>query len=162
MPTATALDQATAVIEKTWGQPIEILETLAVQRPSDDPLLRSAMHIRSALAITDNAVAVHQNRLHALTRPGYVPVFYELDRITSSAADLRVAHAEGQAYLQAIRRAVEAREAAAPADRAPAVRLVQAAVARSGHTPHTPGQVPALPAPSATVGPSAPAPGPRI
>ncbi|MGW1104283.1 hypothetical protein [Streptomyces sp. NPDC002540] len=161
MPTATALDQATAMIEKTWGQPIEILETLAVQRPSDDPLLRSAMHIRSALAITDNAVAIHQNRLHALTRPGYVPTFYELDRITSSAADLRIAHAESQAYLQTIRRVVEAREATTPADRAPAVRLAQAAVARSGHAPHAPGQVPDLPAPSAVVGPSAPAPRPR-
>ncbi len=161
MPTATALDQATAMIEKTWGQPIEILETIAVQRPSEDPLLRSAMHVRSALAITDNAVAVHQNRLHALTRPGYVPAFYELNQITSSAADLRVAHAESQTYLQSIRRVVEAREAAATADRTPAVRLAQAAVARSGHAPHTTGQVPDPSTPSAVAGLSAPALGPR-
>ncbi|NBE51645.1 hypothetical protein [Streptomyces boluensis] len=161
MPTATALDQATAMIEKTWGQPIEILETLTVQRPSTDPLLRAAMHVRSALAITDNAAAAHQNRLHALSRPGYVPAFFELERITSSAADLRVAHAESQTYLQSIRRVVEAREAAVPADRAPAVRLAQAAVARSGHAPHASGQVADLSVPSAVVGPSAPAAGPR-
>ena len=69
MPDATALDQATAMIEEAWGRPIETLETLVVRHPSDDPLLRSAMHIRSALVITNNAVAVHQDRLHALTRP---------------------------------------------------------------------------------------------
>ncbi|MYQ48736.1 hypothetical protein GTW40_27510 [Streptomyces sp. SID4985] len=161
MPTATALDQATAMIEKTWGQPIEILEVLAVRRPSDDPVLRSAMHVRAALAITDNAVSAHQTRLHALTRPGYVPAFFELERITSSAADLRVAHAESQTYLQSIRRVVEAREAAVPAAPAPAARLAQAAVARSGHTPHHPGHAPGPPAPSAAVGPSAPAAGPR-
>ncbi|WP_406080476.1 hypothetical protein OG468_08605 [Streptomyces zaomyceticus] len=94
MPDTTALGQATAVIEKAWGQPIEVLEVLAVRHPCDDPLLRSAMHIRTALAITDNAVTVHQDRLHALTRPGYVPAFYELDRIVNSATTLRVALAE--------------------------------------------------------------------
>jgi hypothetical protein len=30
MPTTTMLDQATAMIEKTWGQPIEALEVLGV------------------------------------------------------------------------------------------------------------------------------------
>ncbi|MFD4944639.1 hypothetical protein ACFWNT_19425 [Streptomyces sp. NPDC058409] len=154
MPDATALDQATAMIEKAWGRPIEALESLAVRRPSDDPLLRSAMHIRSALVITDNAVAVHQNRLHAHTRPGHVPAFYDLERITSSAADLRVAQAESRTSLQAISHVIEAREAAGTADRAPAVRLAQAAVARSGHAPHSLGQAPDQPAPSVAVGPS--------
>ncbi|MFE2234196.1 hypothetical protein ACFXA4_16730 [Streptomyces sp. NPDC059442] len=70
MPDTTALDQATSVIEKAWGQPIDVLEALAVRRLCDDPLLRSAMHIRTALAITDNAVSVHQDRLHAMTDPG--------------------------------------------------------------------------------------------
>ncbi|MFE3774523.1 hypothetical protein [Streptomyces sp. NPDC059122] len=83
MPDATALDQAAAMIEKAWGRPIEALESLAVRRPCNDPLLRSAMRIRSTLVITDNAVAVHQDRLHALTRPGRVPAFYNLERITS-------------------------------------------------------------------------------
>jgi len=69
MPDATALDQATAVIEKAWGRPIEALESLAVRSPGDDPLLRAALHLRSSLVITDNAAAVHQDRLHALTRP---------------------------------------------------------------------------------------------
>lgn len=72
MPDATALDQATAMIEKTWGRPIEALESFAVRSPSEDPLLRSVMHIRSSLVVTDNAVAVHQDRLHALSRPGRV------------------------------------------------------------------------------------------
>ncbi|MFJ4868553.1 hypothetical protein [Streptomyces sp. NPDC088757] len=161
MPTATMLDQATAMIEKAWGQPVEALEVLAVRRPSEDPLLRAAMHTRTALAITDNSVSVHQNRLHALTRPGYVPAHYELDRIVSSAADLRVALSESGAYLQAIRRVVEAREAAVPAARAPADRLTQAAVARSGHALATPGPVPGPPGSSAVVGPPAPGAGPR-
>ncbi|MFD5675817.1 hypothetical protein [Streptomyces sp. NPDC127040] len=154
MPDATALDQATAVIEKAWGRPIEALESLAVRRPSDDPLLRSAMHIRSALVITDNAVAVHQDRLHAPSRRGHVPAFYDLERITSSAADLRVAQAESRTSLQAISHVIEAREAAAIADRTPAVRLAQAAVARSGHAPRALIQAPDQPAPSAAVGPS--------
>ncbi|WP_411076233.1 hypothetical protein [Streptomyces sp. cmx-4-7] len=161
MPTATMLDQATTMIEKAWGQPIEVLEVLAVRRPCEDPLLRSAMHTRTALVISDNSVAVHKDRLHAMTRPGYVPAFYELDRLTDSAVDLRVAHSESHAYLQAIRRVVEAREAAAPAARAPVDRLTQAAVARSGRTSSAPGQVPDPPAPSAVVGPPAPGAGPR-
>ncbi|MFD5327953.1 hypothetical protein [Streptomyces sp. NPDC127092] len=161
MPDTTALDQATSMIEKAWGQPIEVLEVRAVRRPCDDPLLRSAMHIRTALAITDNAVSVHQDRLHALTRPGYVPAFYELDRLSSSAADLRVALAESGAYVQAIRRVVEAREAASTADRGPAASLSRAAVARSGLASRTPVQVPDQPVPAAVVGPSAPSPGPR-
>ncbi|MER7484544.1 hypothetical protein ABTY20_01075 [Streptomyces sp. NPDC126497] len=161
MPTTTMLDQATAMIEEAWGRPIEALEVLAVRRPSEDPLLRSAMHTRTALAITDNAVTAHQDRLHALTRRGYVPDFYELDRITESAASLRVAHAESRAYLQAIRRVVEAREAAAPVAEAPTVRLAQAAVARSGQAPHASGRVPEPSSPSAVVGPPVPTTGPR-
>ncbi|ALO12617.1 hypothetical protein AQF52_7031 [Streptomyces venezuelae] len=158
MPDTTALDQATVMIEKAWDQPIEVLEVLAVRRPCDDPLLRSAMHIRTALAITDNAVAAHQDRLHALTRPGYAPAFYELDRIVNSAADLRVALAESSTYVQAIRRVVEAREAASAADRGPAAGRSPAAVARSGLAPRAPGQVPNQPVPAAVVGPSVPAP----
>ncbi|MBT2506975.1 hypothetical protein J7I98_13970 [Streptomyces sp. ISL-98] len=161
MPDATPLDQATTMIEKAWGRPIEALESLAVRRPSHDPLLRSAMHIRSALVITDNAVAVHQDRLHALTPPGHVPAFYDLERITSSAADLRVAQAESRTSLQAISHVIEAREAAATSDRAPAVRLAQAAVARSGHAPRAVGQAPDQPARSAAVGPSVADLGPR-
>jgi hypothetical protein len=161
MPDATALDQATAMIENAWGRPIEVLESVAVRRPSDDPLLRSAMHIRSALVITDNAVSVHQDRLHALTRPGHVPAFYDLERITNSAADLRVAQAESRTSLQAISHVIEAREAAVTASGAPAVRLAQAAVARSGHAPRALGQAPDQPAPSAAVGPSVASLGPR-
>ena len=162
MPDATALDQATAMIEKAWGRPVETLETLAVRHPSDDPLLRSALHIRAALVITNNAVAVHQDRLHALTRPGHVPAFYDLERITNSATHLRVAHAESHTSLQAISHVIEAREAAATADRAvPAVRLAQAAVARSRHAPRALSQAPDQPAPTVAVGPSAAEPGPR-
>ncbi|WP_406336414.1 hypothetical protein OG814_32255 [Streptomyces zaomyceticus] len=161
MPDTTALDQATSMIEKAWGQPIEVLEVLAVRRPCDDPLLRSAMHIRTALAITDNAAAVHQDRLHAMTRPGYAPAFYELDRIVNSAVHLRVALAESSAHVQAIRRVVDARETASTTDRGPEAHLSRAAVARSGLAPRAPGQVPDQPLPAAAVGPSAPSPGPR-
>ncbi|SBU92108.1 hypothetical protein YW5DRAFT_03847 [Streptomyces sp. Ncost-T6T-1] len=161
MPDATALDQATTMIEKAWGRPIEALESLAVRRLSDDPLLRSAMHIRSALVTADSTVSVHQERLHALTRPGHAPAFYDLQRITSSAADLRVAQAESRTALQAIGHVIEAREAAATAGRAPAVQLAQAAVARSGRDQHVFGHVPDQAAPPAVVGSPAPGPGPR-
>ncbi|MFJ5875324.1 hypothetical protein ACIQD1_11455 [Streptomyces sp. NPDC093088] len=161
MSTATMLDQATAMIQKAWGQPIEVLEALAVRRPYEDLLLRTAMHTRMAMAITDSALTTHQNRLHALSRPGHVPTFYEEEQITTSAVSLRVAHTESRAHLETIRRVVEAREAAVPAARAPADRLAQAAVARSGRAPNAPSQVPTPPAPSAAVGPPAPATGPR-
>ncbi|MDX3775970.1 hypothetical protein [Streptomyces europaeiscabiei] len=111
MSDATALNQADAMIEKAWGRPIDALETLAVRRPVEDSLLRSAMHIRSSLVVSNNAVAVHQDRLHALTRSGHVPAFYGLDRITSSAVALRVAQAESRTALQAINHVIEAREA---------------------------------------------------
>ncbi|GHF77696.1 hypothetical protein ACFFSH_32895 [Streptomyces filamentosus] len=161
MPDTTALDQAASMIEKAWAQPIEVLEVLAVRRPCDDPLLRSAMHIRTALAITDNAAAAHQDRLHALTRPGYVPAHYELDRLVSSAADLRVALAESGAHVQAIRRVIEAREASSTAARGPAASLSRAANARSRLAPHAPGRLPDQPVAAAAVGPSAPVSGPR-
>ncbi|WP_103510039.1 hypothetical protein [Streptomyces sp. SM13] len=161
MSSTTALDQATAMIEEAWNRPIDALESLAVRRPSDDPLLRSAMRIRSAMVITDSAATVHQDRLHSLTRPGHVPAFYDLERITSSAADLRVAKAESSTSLQAISHVIEAREAAATTNHAPALRLAQAAVARSGHAPHPLGQAPGQPAPAAAVGPPAPGPRPR-
>ncbi|MFI5917820.1 hypothetical protein ACIA8M_04655 [Streptomyces anulatus] len=162
MPDATALEQATTMIEKAWSRPIEALESIALRRPTDDPLLRSVMHIRSALVITaDNAVAARQERLHALTRPGHAPALYDLQRITSSAADLRVALAESRTALQAIRHVIEAREAAATADRAPAVRLAQAAVARCGRDQHVRGQVSYQAAPAAVVGPPGLGPGPR-
>uniref|UniRef100_A0AAU2VN81 Uncharacterized protein n=1 Tax=Streptomyces sp. NBC_00008 TaxID=2903610 RepID=A0AAU2VN81_9ACTN len=104
------------------------------------------------MAVTDNAVAVHQDRLHALTRPGHVPALYDLERITGVAADLRVAQAESRTSLQAISHVIEARQSAATADRAPAARLTQAAVARSGHAPRALGQSPDQPAPSAAPG----------
>jgi hypothetical protein len=129
---ATVFDQATAMIEKTWAQSIYELETLAVQRPVRDPLLRSAMHIRSALVVSSNAAAVHQDRLHAMTGPGHVPAFYDLERITRSAVDLRIARAESQARLQAIGHIIDAREAALPADRAPAIRPRQTRSLRKG------------------------------
>ncbi|MGW0885620.1 hypothetical protein [Streptomyces sp. NPDC002671] len=149
---ATALEQADALIEKAWGRPIDVLETLAVRRPVEDPLLRSAMHIRSSLVVSNNAVAVHQDRLHALTRPGHVPAFYDLERITSSAVDLRVAQTESRIALQAISHVIEAREAAVTADQAPSLSLAQAAVARSAHAPRALGQPPDQPAQSAAVG----------
>ncbi|MER5555696.1 hypothetical protein ABT001_29160 [Streptomyces sp. NPDC002793] len=90
MPTTT-LDQATSMIENAWGQPLKVLEGLADRCPNEDPLLSCAIQTRTALAMTDKAVTVHQDRLHALSRHGYVPDFYELDRITTTAVSLRVA-----------------------------------------------------------------------
>ncbi len=80
MSDPTALDQADSMIEKAWGRPIDELETLAVHLAAEDPLLRSAMHIRSSLVVWTNSIAVHQDRLHALTRLGHVPAFYDLNR----------------------------------------------------------------------------------
>ena len=155
MSEPTALHQADALIEKAWGRRIDILETLAVRRPANDPLLTAAMHIRSALVISDNAIAVHQDRLHALTRPGHVAPFYDLERSTRSAIELRVAQAESLMALRGISYVIEAREAAAPALQPPAVRLAQAAVARSMPTPPALGQEPDPLTSSATVGPPA-------
>ncbi|MDH6709141.1 hypothetical protein P3T27_005887 [Kitasatospora sp. MAA19] len=86
---ATALDHADAMIEKAWGRPIAELEKAAPRMPVEDPMLRSAMHHRSLLVVVSNSIAVHQERLHALTRPGHVPAFYDLDRITASARPTR-------------------------------------------------------------------------
>lgn len=161
MSDATPLDQATEMIENAWNRPIDVLEALAVRRPCDDPLMRAAMHIRSSLVVADNALAVHRDRLHALTRTSRVPAFYDHERITASAVDLRVAQAESRTAVQAISHVIEAREAAVTSDRAPAVRLAQAAVARSGHAPRGVGQAPDQPAPSAAVGRSVPGLQPR-
>lgn len=154
MPDATALDQATTMIEKAWGRPIEALESIAVRSPCDGPLLHSVMRIRASLVVTDNAVAVRQDRLHALTRSDRVPAFYDLERITASATGLRVAQAESRTSLQAISHVTEARADAATAVQAPAARLAQAAIARSGHAPRPRGQAPGQPAPSAVSSPS--------
>ena len=108
----------------------------------------------------NNAVAVHQDRLHALTRPGHEPAFYDLERITSSAVGLRVAQAESRTALQAISHVIEAREAAVTADRTPSLSLAQAAVARSAHAPRALGQPPDQPAPSAAVRPTVATTGP--
>jgi hypothetical protein len=149
------------MIEKTWGRYIEALEALAVRRPSDDPLLRAAN------AHPIDAGRHRQRRCRApgpsarLTRPGHMPAFYDLERITSSAADLRVTQAESRTALQAISHVVEAWEATVPAAPAPAVRLAQVAVVRSGHAPRALGQAPDQPAPSAAVGPSGAGLGPR-
>jgi hypothetical protein len=147
-------DQATTMIEQAWGHPIDALEDLAHHRPVEDPLLRSAMHIRASLAVSSNAAAVHQDRLHALTRPGHTPPFYDLDRLTRTAADLRVAHAESLTSLRAIRCITDTREATLRAAPAPAARLAQAAAARSTRIPHRPAAdpptVPPAAAPPAT------------
>lgn len=161
MSDATDLDQATTMIEKAWGLPLDELEVLAVQQPVRDPLLRSTMHIRSGLVISSNAVAVHQERLHAMTRPGRVPAFYDQDRVTRSAAELRVAQAESRTALQAISSVIDAREAARSADPDPAIRLAEAAVARSAHATRPPGQLPSPPPGPAATGPAVAATGPH-
>jgi hypothetical protein len=149
----SAFDQATIMIEQAWGRPIDELEALAHHQPVEDPLLRSAMHIRSILAVSANAGIVHQDRLHALTRPGHIPPFYDLDRITRTAADLRVAQAESLTYLRAIRCITDTHEAIPRAQPAPTSRLAQAATTRSAREsrqpPATPPTVPPAAVPPA-------------
>ncbi|MFD8783784.1 hypothetical protein [Kitasatospora sp. NPDC059599] len=87
--------------------------------PVEDPMLRAAMHHRAHLVVASNSAAVHQERLHALTRPGHVPAFYDLDRITASASALRTAYAESNTAVQMIRHIVDARELALQAQNGP-------------------------------------------
>ncbi|MFF4927154.1 MULTISPECIES: hypothetical protein [unclassified Kitasatospora] len=135
MPDVTALEHADAMIEKAWGRPIADLEKAAVRRPVEDPLLRAAMHSRGYLTVVSNSIAVHQERLHALTHPGHIPTFYDLDRITESASALRTAHAETSTALRAICHVVDARELALQDQNGPGAERVKAATARSTHAP---------------------------
>ncbi|GLW58022.1 hypothetical protein [Kitasatospora phosalacinea] len=130
MSDATALDHADAMIEKAWGQPITELEQAAAREPVEDPLLRAAMRTREHLTVLDNSAVVLQSRLHALTRPGRVPAFYELDRITDTAGSLRTAYAEASTALKAIRTLATARRHTLAADDLAAER-VRAATART-------------------------------
>ncbi|WP_441247364.1 hypothetical protein [Kitasatospora sp. McL0602] len=140
----TALAQADSMIATAWNRPIEELEADAGRQQSGDLLLKSVMRIRSSLVIWNTAVAVHRERLHALTRPGFVPDFHDLQRITDSAGSLRTAYAESQAALQSIRHVVEARESAPPASGTPTASrsLSQAAVTRSANAPADGTQLP--------------------
>ena len=119
------------MIEKAWGSTIEALESRAVHHPAEDLLLRATMHIRSSLIVSTNAVAAHRDRLHSLTRPDHVPAFYDEQQICSSAVDLRVALVESRTALQAIGHLLVAKSSTTTADQAPAIRLTEAAVARS-------------------------------
>ncbi|MFD5434777.1 hypothetical protein ACFWJ4_21810 [Kitasatospora sp. NPDC127067] len=152
---ATALEHADAMIEKAWGRPIAELEKAAIRHPTEAPLLRAAMHTRSHLTVVSNSVAVHRDRLHALTRPGHVPAFYDLDRITASASALRTAHAESDTALQAIRHVVDARELALQAQDGLGAERVKAAAARTTNSPRPLGLPAEQPAPPATAVPTA-------
>ncbi|MFF3069204.1 hypothetical protein [Kitasatospora sp. NPDC057936] len=151
----TALAHADSMIEKAWGRPIAELEKASVRLPVEDPLLRTAMHTRSHLVVVSNAAVVHQERLHALTRPDHVPAFYDLDRITQTASALRTAYAESNTALQAISHVIDARELS-QGRRGPGRR------ARTGrHRPHLAGTPPlgaacepARPAGSRRLGPA--------
>ncbi|MFF2819407.1 hypothetical protein ACFVT9_28280 [Kitasatospora cineracea] len=127
MSDATALDHADAMIEKAWNLPIAELEETAVRHPVEDPLLQAALRTRGHLTVVSNSVAVHQDRLHALTRPGRVLAHYDLAALTDTASALRSAYAESYSALASLRHLVEAREAVT-ADRA--AQRVRAATAR--------------------------------
>ncbi|MFB8171455.1 sigma factor-like helix-turn-helix DNA-binding protein [Kitasatospora purpeofusca] len=131
VPDPTALDHAEALIQNAWDRPIAELEKAAIRRPVDDPLLHAAMHTRSHLTVISHAVAVHQDRLHALTRPGHVPAFHDLDRITETASALRTAYAESNTALTAIRDLVDAREHTLKAEGGRDAERVRAATART-------------------------------
>lgn len=96
------LAEADKMITAAWGQPISALTTIAMRRPVEDPLLRSVMHVRQTLASACTAVHTHQKRLHTLTGSDVITSRYDLDRITASAAALRVAGAEAETALRAI------------------------------------------------------------
>ncbi len=145
----TALDHADSMIEKAWGRPIAELEKASVRTPVEDPLLRTAMHTRSHLVVVSNAAVVHQGRLHALTRQGHVPAFYDLDRITQSASALRTAYAESNTALQAISHVIDARELALKAEGGPDAARVRAATARTSQAPRPLGLPADQPAPPA-------------
>ncbi|MER7772387.1 hypothetical protein [Kitasatospora sp. NPDC096140] len=154
MSDATALDCADAMIEQAWGRPIADLEKSASRLAATDPMLRSAMHHRAHLVVVSNSIAVHQDRLHALTRPGHVPAFYDLDRITTSASALRTAYAESNTAVQMIRHVVAAREHALTAAGGPDAERVRAATARTSQATRPLGPPADRPAPPA----AAPAP----
>ncbi|MEU8927810.1 hypothetical protein AB0D10_44090 [Kitasatospora sp. NPDC048545] len=135
MSDATALDHADAMIEQAWKRPIAELEEAAPRLPVEDAMLRAAMHRRSHLVIVSNSIAAHQDRLHALTRPGHVPAFYDLDRITVSASALRTAYAESNTAVQMIRHIIDARELALTSEGGPDAERVRAATARTSQTP---------------------------
>jgi hypothetical protein len=117
------------MISTAWKRPMAELEAAAAVRPVEDPLLRSVMRARQALIHADTTARAHQDRLHALTRPGVIAQF-DLDRITTSASALRVATAEADMAMRAITYLVDSRELADQAGRVSPGR-VQAAVARS-------------------------------
>ncbi|MFD7737683.1 hypothetical protein [Streptomyces sp. MJM8645] len=149
MSDATALDHADAMIEKAWGRPIAELEEAAPRLPVEDPMLRSAMHHQAHLVVVSNSTAVHQDRLHALTRSGHVPAFYDLDRITASASALRTAYAESNTALQMIRHVVDARELALTAEGGPNAERVRAATTRTSQAARPLGLSSDQPAPPA-------------
>ncbi|MEV6209570.1 hypothetical protein [Kitasatospora sp. NPDC051914] len=161
MSDTTPPNHADAMIEKAWGRPIAELEKAAIRRPVEDPLLRAAMHSRSLLNIVANSAAVHQERLHALTRPGHVPAFYDLDRITESASALRTAYAESNTALRTIRHIIDAREAALKNEAGPSNGRIQAATARSAQAMHPSSLLAAPPAPMAAASPPQPLPNRR-
>lgn len=117
------------MITTAWERPMAELEATAAHRPVEDALLRSVMRARQALIHADTTARAHQDRLHALTRPGVIASF-DLDRITTSANALRVATAEADMAMRAITYLVDSRELADQAGRVSPGR-VQAAVARS-------------------------------
>ncbi|MFF2078596.1 hypothetical protein ACFVXG_28065 [Kitasatospora sp. NPDC058162] len=92
---------------------------------------------------------MHQDRLHALTRPGHVPAFYDLDRITASASALRTAYAESNTALQMIRHVVDARELALTAEGGPDAERVRAATTRTSQAARPLGLSSARPTPPA-------------
>ncbi|MEV7121184.1 hypothetical protein [Kitasatospora griseola] len=122
------------MIEKAWGRPIADLEEAAGRLPVEDPLLHAVMRARHQLVVVHNAATALQHRLHALTRPGYVPALHELDRLASTASTLRAVHAEGHAAVQAIHNLINAHEFALKGVGGPNSERVRAADTRSAPT----------------------------
>ncbi|WP_246150552.1 hypothetical protein [Streptomyces qinzhouensis] len=108
MSQPTALATADTVIEAAWQRPVDTLQTFLREGRTTDPTLLTVLRIRQSLVFSDAEITSQQERLHHLTRPGHVPLLHELDAVTSTAAQLRTAHAEAHARVRALCAVIDA------------------------------------------------------
>ncbi|MEV3871593.1 hypothetical protein [Streptomyces sp. NPDC049906] len=108
MSQPTALATADSSIRAAWQRPVDTLQTLRSEGRTTDPTLVTVLRIRQGLLFSDAQMTAHQNLLHHLTRPGHVPDLLELDTMTSSTTQLRIAHAEAHARVRAICSVIDA------------------------------------------------------
>ncbi|GLF95544.1 hypothetical protein [Streptomyces yaizuensis] len=165
MSQPTALATADSVIEAAWQLPVDTLQTHLREGRTTDPTLLTVLRIRQSLLFSDAEITSQQEQLHHLTRPGHVPLLYELDAVTSTAAQLRTAHAEAHARLRAICAVIDAHPEHRLAEQLTrdlgrsAIVQPRAEAARARTTATTP--APSVVDTQAAIPAGAPAPGPR-